>query len=178
MKTILLLFTLLLKFPAVFAQQAVSEVVLAKKINDVVSGTAKTEAYFFIGESTREFKASIVLNPLIPGGSMDDAPELKLVLKGTFPLEKIDFMTTADNGKMSKMLLTAQLNEVSKEMELPFTLFISTDAPFAANGNDNIYQPRLNAELIIDPKDFGLATAPYNVQGVILIGIKNAVLNK
>gem|GEM_PF-6560859 len=179
MKIILMfLCSLLLNVSPVFAQQAVSDVLLAKKLNDVVSGTAKTTGYFSIGESTHEFKASISLTPLISSGQEDDDPSLQLLLKGSFPLPKIDFMTTADNGKTSRILLTAQLNGVSKEIEVPFTLFISNDAPFTANGNAEIYQPKLDMELVIDPVDFGLDKDPYGFQGLILVGVKNAVLNK
>jgi hypothetical protein len=183
-KRAIVLALLLLVYGGVCAQQQLGNTIrLAAMRAQTTIASINSKAVFTIREGSTDFKAAIELFPIVPDKDAEDSLEqqlkpLVLYLYGQFPVDNLDFLTTADNGRMYTISVKAHVVDSIQDMPLNFSLSILRNPSITPSGNYPTYAPRLNMAFEIDPKVFGLNNPPFNMNNTVLIEITNAVINK
>jgi hypothetical protein len=164
-------------------EQIVNTIALSIKNGDAVSPPVTARGFITLRNGTREFNSSIELFPIVPDKDAEDSLEqrnkpLVLHLNGQFPVDNMDYMTTADNGKTYTMNISARINDSTKHFDLNFLLLIPREESLNPNGNLPRYSARMSFILDLPPEQFGLDIEPFAIKNTILIQAMDAIISK
>ncbi|MFT3827401.1 MAG: hypothetical protein QM731_25995 [Chitinophagaceae bacterium] len=183
MKFCLITCLLSLYTTTMFAQELIkNSITLANKTGETISSPVQSKAAIVILNG-QTFRAIIDLFPIVPDPDAEDSlaqqnKPLTLVLEGRFPVQNMDFLTTTDNGHTWSMNVTATVNDSTQNMTINFGLLIPRSAPVDPSGNYPGYPARIAFNLLLQPQQFGLDLAPYNISKLILVQVPAARINK
>ncbi|MFT3678712.1 MAG: hypothetical protein QM791_00480 [Ferruginibacter sp.] len=183
MRSLYIFCLLLFSLPCFSQMQAETDVLLTLKKNDTVTSMAQSKAVLSVRDLTDDFTASIELFPIVPNPDTEDSLEqqrkpLTVKLTGHFPVDNIDFLSTADNGKTYQMETTIRINDIVQQTNLSFALPVLQNNAVDPNGNVPKYNANMSFALVLQPEKFGLNLSPFNIDKLIVVEIRNGILNK
>ncbi len=165
-------------------EQFINTVNLATSRGDTILTTAPSKGLVSLKDGGRDFKVIIGLFPIVPNSDAEDSLEqqnkpLLLKVEGQFPISNMDFLTTANNGMTGTINASIRgERQCSKYAHQFFADDIAGRTGWPPMATFPGTCPRINMAFRIDPKSFGLNTAPFDMKDVILIEVPNAIISR
>ena len=163
-------------------EKIASDVTLTEKTPGITGISAPSKTVVSLKEGTIEFSVNVQLFPIVHNPDTEDSLEqqrkpLVLKMKGKFPIDNLDFRTVDDNGKTFTVMMNASLNDSARTIPMTIALVILRNPSISPNGNTS-YPAKIDFACQIDPKNYGINKAPFNVINPILIEASEVIINK
>ncbi|MES2590733.1 MAG: hypothetical protein V4608_02525 [Bacteroidota bacterium] len=183
MKTIANYVTILLMSMALkmYAQEFISSPVqFSKEMGENISATGNDYAVIKLNTHTHEFSMGsclvMAINDTVTG--KNEQYNLTLNFAGKFPIDNIDFYDVVNDDNIHTINGELTVNNVTQPYNINFGLH-------TANASSNIYSQdirssvtRISFAIELNAADFELFAIPVTFAKVIVIGVKNGVINK